>query len=54
MRGKNNPMYGKKRPEHSKKMSGSGNQMFGKKNPGAAKWWKEYWAKRRQENGKDS
>ena len=29
MSGENNPMFGKKRPEHSKKMSGKNNPMFG-------------------------
>lgn len=28
-KGKNNPWYGKKNPEHSKRMSGKGNPMYG-------------------------
>ena len=30
MSGENNPMYGKKRPEHSKRMSGENNPNYGK------------------------
>lgn len=31
--GKNNPMFGKKRPEHSKKISGKNHPFYGKKRP---------------------
>jgi len=41
---------GKKRPEHSIKMSGKGNPMYGRKNPGASKWWKEYWDRKKAQD----
>jgi group I intron endonuclease len=41
---------GTKRPHHSAQMAGSGNPMFGKKNPGASKWWKEYWDRKKAQD----